>query len=632
MNSAKHTLTSQDRIMLTESSFQNQGPSSRRALESRGYQKNDSVSMILPLLTGLLLAPEATLFAGDAAWVRLKDPLDVREVQENEPIFADRPYTFEAFPQELTGLAFVYGDIEATFRVEVVRDGVLRTLTAAPETKAAHGQSESLKKQGFQEAADGKRYQLFGSSPADRVCLYRKAVKAGETYTFQRWTVVAAGQIQESPFKELLAHYAREEATSRHVRENLLFMQPDYVVFIPKQRREIVGDRYNDHFQVFDKPDGTLFAAWTQATREGDVDQHICFSKSVDKGKTWTAPVILAGSPNAVNPQPIASWQQPMVSKSGRIYMLWNQRVSNDPLHHGIMMGKYSDNDGQTWSQPRVVPFPHVNRDPVDRPPSWCIWQRPLRLGKDGKYLVGLTRHGSVVGEQATNATEQDDHRNTDKQMQSKLSGSTVEFIQYDNIDDDPEIEDVKVVLLAAIEKEMAVVDPKWGLCCQEASIVNLPDGRLFALMRTSAGSPYWTQSRDKGWNWEPPKPLKDAQGRVYKHPCAPCPIYDRRGPEACSGEYFAFVSNQARDEKNSYQPRGPLFLIAGRFDPQGEQPIRFAEPQPYPSRSGGNAFYTSLTVVEGKTVLWIPDRKHFLIGKVVGDEWFDSALYKRRD
>ena len=577
--------------------------------------------MILGFVAALLLGSGGVMGGEDGAWVRLKDPVGASEVEKEGVIFTNRSYVFESFPKELVGLPFVHADIEASFRVEVVKDGVVWALTAAPETTAAHGQSELLVKQGFEEAGDGKRYQLFGESPADRVCLYRKVVKAGETYAFERWTVVAAGEIEESPFKDLMAYYAREEATCRHVRENLFFMEPDYVVFIPKQRREIVGDRYNDHFQVFDKPDGRLFAAWTQASREGDVDQHICFSKSVDKGKTWAKPIILAGSPNAVNPQPIASWQQPMVSKSGRIYMLWNQRVSNDPLHHGIMVGKYSDDDGETWSQPRVVPLPRVNRDPVDgRPPSWCIWQRPLRLGKDGKYLVGLTRHGSVA-----EATEgQGGEEKTDGLVQCKLSGSTVEFIQYDNIDDDPEIEDIKVVMLSANEKEMAVVDPKWGLCCQEASIVNLPDGRLFALMRTSAGSPYWTQSRDKGWNWDRPKPLKDAQGKVYKHPCAPCPIYDRRGPEACSGEYFAFVSNEERSEKNSYAPRGPLFLIAGRFDPEGEQPIKFAEPKPFPSRSGGNAFYTSLTVVEGKTVLWIPDWKHFLIGKVVGEEWFE--------
>jgi len=581
------------------------------------------MSQAFTLVAALALGPSAARCAGEHAWLRLKDPLEVGTVKEAEPIFANRPYAFEAFPQELAGLAFARGDIESAFRVEVVRDGVLRALTAAPETRAAHGQAEALLALGFLEASDGKRYQLFGTSATDRVCLFRKEVKAGEAYAFGRWAVVAAGQIEESPFKQLLANCAREEAASRHVRENLLFMQPDYVVYVPKQRREIVGDRYNDHFQVFDKPDGTLFAAWTQATKEGDVDQHICFSRSKDKGKTWTAPVILAGSPNNVNPQPIASWQQPMISKSGRIYMLWNQRVSNDPLHHGIMVGKYSDDEGETWSQPRVVPFPRVRRDPADKPPSWCIWQRPLRLGKDGKYLVGLTRHGVVAGEQTTEAAAQYERENADKQMQSKLSGSTVEFIQYDNIDDDPKIEEIRVVLLSANEKEMAVVDPKWGLCCQEASIVNLPDGRLFALMRTSAGSPYWTQSRDKGLNWDAPKVLKDAQGQAYRHPCSPCPIYDRKGPEACSGEYFAFISNEARSEANAYAPRGPLFLIAGKFDPQGEQPIRFADPKPYPSRPAGNAFYTSLTVVDGKTVLWIPDWKHFLIGKIVGDEWF---------
>jgi hypothetical protein len=117
---------------------------------------------------------------------------------------------------------------------------------------------------------------------------------------------------------------------------------------------------------------------------------------------------------------------------------------------------------------------------------------------------------------------------------------------------------------------------------------------------------------------------LLDASGKPYLHPCAPCPIYDRKGPEANSGEYFAFVSNEERSEENSYAPRGPLFLLAGTFDPDGEQPIRFAEPKPFPSRSGGNAFYTSLTVVEGNTVLWIPDWKHFLIGKIIGDEWFE--------
>ena len=104
---------------------------------------------------------------------------------------------------------------------------------------------------------------------------------------------------------------------------DMLVNQPDYVVFTPKQNNLVTGDIYNDHFQVFDKPDGRLFAVWTQATVEGDVDQHIAFSKSVDKGLTWAEPQVLAGSRNQTNPQLRASWQQPMVSESGRIYVLW---------------------------------------------------------------------------------------------------------------------------------------------------------------------------------------------------------------------------------------------------------------------------------------------------------------------
>ena len=87
------------------------------------------------------------------------------------------------------------------------------------------------------------------------------------------------------------------------------------------------------------------------------------------------------------------------------------------------------------------------------------------------------TEYGGTM-EAYPGSLQQGGEEKTDGLVQCKLSGSTVEFIQYDNIDDDPEIEDIKVVMLAANEKEMAVVDPKWGLCCQEASIVNLPDGR----------------------------------------------------------------------------------------------------------------------------------------------------------
>ena len=173
-----------------------------------------------------------------------------------------------------------------------------------------------------------------------------------------------ARKIAESYVGTEYANYARD----------ILVSKPDYVVFIPKKDKFITGDTYNDHFQVFNKLNGRLFPVWTQATKEGGIDQHIAFFKSTDYGLSWSTPVVLAGSKNYTNPQLRASWQQPMISKSGRIYVLWNQQVTSQGLHCGNMFGIYSDNEGETWSSPKMVPMKRMDRDPVDIriPPSWC--------------------------------------------------------------------------------------------------------------------------------------------------------------------------------------------------------------------------------------------------------------------
>jgi hypothetical protein len=250
---------------------------------------------------------------------------------------------------------------------------------------------------------------------------------------------------------------------------DILVNKPDYVVFTPKNNKFVTGDTYNDHFQVFEKPDGTLFAVWTQATKECDIDQHIAFSKSTDKGKTWSKPIVLAGSTNYTNPQLRASWQQPMVSKSGRIYILWNQQVTSDRPHCGQMFGIYSDNNGETWSAPKMIRMTRMDQDPQDPtiPPSWCNWQRPLRLGQDGRYLVGVSRHGKLPSE--------------------KKYGCTIEFLQFDNIDQDPEVQDIHLSWFSNNDKVLKVEHEKFGSACEEAGIVKLPDGRLFSLMRTSS-------------------------------------------------------------------------------------------------------------------------------------------------
>lgn len=216
--------------------------------------------------------------------------------------------------------------------------------------------------------------------------------------------------------------------------------KPDYVVFVPEVSGAEVTDTGNEHFLVFDGPKKSLMAVWTQSTREGEPDQHIVFSESKDKGKTWKKPRIIAG-PKKPGDGLMASWAFPMVSKHGRIYVLYSQNVGKvDTFPHttGELTGIFSDDLGKTWSKPQTVPVPRTSRDNPDKSfPANCItWQKPLRLTKDGKYFVGLTRWTSkAVKKNPTSSWVSHD--------------SVSEFMRFDNLDEHPEPRQLKISVFA---------------------------------------------------------------------------------------------------------------------------------------------------------------------------------------
>jgi len=564
--------------------------------------------------------PTADTFMPGEGAVLARLPGTVETLEKDAAVFADRDFLFLDPPAGLTGKPFCRAPIGGGLDVAVVKDGLLAVITPAPGTTCSN--AARLEELGFTWIQAPALLQCFGEKAIDRCRVYQRRVKAGEHIRLGKWAVYAgfdpAGQPSFTPAGrvrrviEMLKHDGSRldaKTDAQDIRVN----RPDYVVFVPRQPRDKdkrdpakPGDTYNDHFQVIERG-GKLFAFWTQASRESDIDQHIAFSKSLDKGDTWSEPVMLAGSRNKANPGLLASWQQPMFSKSGRLYVLWNQQVTSRGPHCGNMFGSYSDNEGDTWSAPKMVPMQRMLRDPEDPlvPPSWCNWQRPLRLGQGGRYFVGVSRHGKAP---------------------SEAKGSCmIEFLQFDNIDADPEVQDIRLSWFATNERALKVEHEKFGSACEEAGLVKLPDGRLFALMRTCAGHPYWSQSRDGGATWSAPKPLLDRDGgTAYLHPRSPCPIYDWKGPEAASGFYFALVHNTFDfDGKTEYQARGPLYLLAGKFNPKAEQPIEFAPPKLFAERPAGNSFYTSYAVVDGKGILWFPDMKFYLLGRVIGEEWF---------
>ena len=351
---------------------------------------------------------------------------------------------------------------------------------------------------------------------------------------------------------------------------------------------------------------GLLYAFWTQGSYEAANDVHLAFTKSADSGRTWAEPVMLAGSPSMADPKPVATYQQPMLSRSGRLYCLWVQETTVKKNLCGVMRGMYSDDGGQTWSEPETVPFPiRFETDPEDpsMPPLWCLWQRPLRLGAEGKFIAGCSRY-------------------------DRNDIPRVEFWQYDNIDEDPEVKDIKISFFntgkEAFDAEFVKNDhdytPKDGLSVEEACIVGLPDGRLFAVMRTSIGHPIWSVSQDDGQHWSRPEILRTKDdGPAILQPRSPCPIYDYAGPEARSGNYFLMVHDFFDfDGVISYQNRGPLYKRNGTFVPGAHQPVWFGDPEVFSPRDTGNSFYTSYTALDGEGILWYGDHKFYLFGKVM--------------
>ena len=405
--------------------------------------------------------------------------------------------------------------------------------------------------------------------------------------------------------------------------------KPDFVVFVPQLTGSGVSDSGNEHFLVFDGPDESLMAVWTQSTREGAGDQHIVFSQSKTGGQSWAAPRIIAG-PAREGEELMSSWAFPMVSKRGRIYVLYSQHVGKfDTFRHttGQLTGIYSDDNGRTWAAPQTIRLPRTSRDNPDSsfPPNCITWQKPTRLTRDGRYLVGLTRWTSDAAK-----------KNPTKSWITH--DSVVEFLRFDNLDDNPEPAHLAITGLAWDKKAITV--PCAGYpetsVVQEPSIVKLPDGRLFCVMRTAAGSPYWTMSADDGSTWTPASPLlrKDG-GEPLKQPLSPCPLFDLGGDAAGSGRYVLFIHNhdghyQGFGPLDSNYHRRPIYKVMGHFHPEGQQPVWFDQPVFFmdhdgvplgvPGKQGriDLALYSSVTVRHGEAVLWYPDRKFFLLGRII--------------
>jgi len=423
--------------------------------------------------------------------------------------------------------------------------------------------------------------------------------------------------------------------------DELFRTKPDLVVYHP--HRADANDVDNEHFLVFFAPKSNdLIAIWTQGNAEGSQYQHIACARSRDDGKTWSEPITIDGP--CGDDGMIASWAFPVVSKTGRIYCIFNKHIGMIDCHRaetGVMRCKYSDDDGVTWLDGADLPIPRSTMDHPDEtiPPNWIVWQKPIRDSK-GRWFVGVTRHKSAATRPA---------------MTGGWQGfDQCEFIRFDNADEGVHPKDLKLTWLAQGENGLRVNNPERTdvdlSICEEPSLVLLPDNRLFCSMRTMTGRIYYSVSADDGETWTKPEVMRYSDGgEEVLQPIVCCPIY-----ALSDGRFILLYHNNdghaggGKGPGDSDKNRRPAYVALGEYRPNAHQPIWFGKPVFFcdsdgvtlgPAQNGDNmkampfrvevATYTSFTERSGVRILWYPDRKYYLLGRYITDDYMSGSKPK---
>jgi len=401
--------------------------------------------------------------------------------------------------------------------------------------------------------------------------------------------------------------------------------QPDYLVYHPApdgNPRWHDDDFFvlNEHFIVVSTSGTNLLATWT-AWGPGLKFLRVVSACSSNGGETWTEPHILDG--RGPDDELSAKWAVPIVTTSGRLYCIYNKNtgvIDRNLAETGVMRCCYSDDRGKAWSEPATLSFRRSKIDHPDAniPPNWIAWRQP-EFDKQGRAMVTFTRWASPKAS-----------------VPYVNQYSQCELMRFENLNDNPEPKEIEITWFP--ESDAVTVPSEHNSeasFAQEASIIPLPDERLFMAMRTDRGVIWYTVSEDDGKSWRETEPMRYSDDdELVLQPVSPASIYrmkDRRFLLLYNNnDGYVYGAEKRWDVKN----RRPAFLALGEFRPNAHQPIWFSEPKMFIDNDAvpidiiGNvprydaAAYTSFTEVNQR-ILWYPDRKHFLLGKRIPDDFF---------
>lgn len=275
----------------------------------------------------------------------------------------------------------------------------------------------------------------------------------------------------------------------------------------------IPDESYADQPYVVITNDGNwLCVLTTGAGVEGQPGQHIVSMISTDKGRTWSAATDIepAGGPEA-------SWVMPLKIPSGRVYVFYtynkdnlrevrsnNPRTAKRVDTMGAYAFKYSDDNGKTWSAERYeIPMRkmRIDRENTHNGDVLFFWGvgKPIITSK--QYAIfGFAKVG----------------RWGDPGTMIESQGC---FLRSDNILSERDPRKIRWTLLPDGDEGLRA--PK-GPVSDEANMVELSEGSLYATYRTIDGYNAQAYSRDGGHTWSGPAyATYSPDGRRIKHPRA---------------------------------------------------------------------------------------------------------------
>ncbi|CAN5863284.1 hypothetical protein BH23PLA1_BH23PLA1_10280 [soil metagenome] len=319
---------------------------------------------------------------------------------------------------------------------------------------------------------------------------------------------------------------------------------------------EIPNESYCDQPYVVITDDGHWLCTMTTGKgHEGQPGQHIVATISTDRGRTWSDLIDIEPADG-----PEASWVMPLKVPSGRVYVFYTYNADNlrevpetgapgvgrrvDTL--GKYVFKYSDDAGRTWSAERYE-----------------LPMRPMRIdlennfGGEVLFFWGVGKP-IIAGDSA--------YFGFAKVGKWGLPGTMVRsqgvFFKSDNLLTEPDPSKIRWELLP--EGDEGLRAPK-GPVSDEANLVSLSDGSLYATYRTIDGYSCGAYSRDGGRTWtDTAYATYTPGGRPFKHPRAANFV-----KQFSNGKYLYWFHNHGGevihlDAWNGYLGRNPVWISGG--------------------------------------------------------------------